>query len=187
MIEYIRGIIEDIGPDHVVIDFMGIGIKIFVPFSTIKELPPKGNITKLYTYLYVKEDGFQIFGFKRKEELELFEKLLTVSGVGPKGALSILSVVPIESFIKAVNSGDYKILTAAPGIGKKTAERVILELKYKVPKEVVVPKEDSLLNEALEALLALGYTKSEAIYALSDVNCESVEQAVKEALKKLAK
>lgn len=119
MIEYVRGIIEDIGQDYVVIDFMGIGIKVFVPFSTLKVLPSKGNITKLYTYLQVREDGFQIFGFKTKEELDLFEKLLSVSGVGPKGALSILSVVSIDNFVKAVNAGDYKALTVAPGIGKK--------------------------------------------------------------------
>lgn len=187
MIEYIRGMIEDIGQDYVVIDFMGIGIKVFVPFSTFKVLPSKGNITKLYTYLHMREDGFQIFGFKTKEELDLFEKLLSVSGVGPKGALSILSVVSIDNFVKAVNAGDYKALTIAPGIGKKTAERIILELKDKLPKEIVFEGDNNFSNEALEALLALGYTKSEAIYALADITCDSVEEAVKQALKKLMK
>ncbi|AIS52301.1 holliday junction ATP-dependent DNA helicase RuvA [Thermoanaerobacter kivui] len=187
MIEYIRGMIEDIGQDHVVIDFMGIGIKVFVPFSTLKVLPPKGNIVKLYTYLHVKEERFQIFGFKTKEELDLFEKLLFVNGVGPKGALSILSVISIDNFIKAVNAGDYKTIVTAPGIGRKTAERIILELKDKLPKEVAYEGENNFSNDVLEALLTLGYTKSEAIYALADVDCSNVEEAVKQALKKLMK
>ncbi|MBT1279954.1 Holliday junction branch migration protein RuvA [Thermoanaerobacter sp. CM-CNRG TB177] len=187
MIEYIRGMIEDIGQNYVIIDFMGIGIKVFVPFSTLKALPTRGNITKLYTYLHVREDGFQIFGFKTKEELDLFEKLLSVNGVGPKGALSILSVVPIDNFAKVVNTGDYKALTLVPGIGKKTAERIILELKDKLPKEIVFESDNNLSNEALEALLALGYSKSEAISALADITCNSVEETVKQALKKLMK
>ncbi|MGB9679347.1 MAG: Holliday junction branch migration protein RuvA [Thermoanaerobacteraceae bacterium] len=187
MIAYIKGAIEDIGTDFVIIDFMGIGIRVLAPFSTITKLPSKGNLIKLHTYFQVKEDGFVLYGFKTQEELDIFEKLITVSGVGPKAALSILSSISIDNFINAVNTGDYKTLTLAPGIGKKSAERIILELKDKLPKVFINLKEQDFTNDALDALISLGYSRNEALFALSEVNCSNVEDAVKQALKKLMK
>lgn len=185
MIAYIKGIIEDIGNDFIIIELMGIGIKLIAPFSTIRSLPPIGSTIKLHTHLHVKEEGFQIYGFITVEELYLFEKLLTISGVGPKAALSILSNIPIDKFINAISAGDYKVIEAAPGIGKKTAQRIILELKDKLHGITMNSSSPNVSNDAVEALISLGYTRSEAISALSGISCDNVEDAVRQALKKL--
>lgn len=187
MIAYIKGVIEDIGNDYIIVELMGIGIKLMAPFSTIRGLPPIGSIIKLHTHLHVKEDGFQIYGFRTMEELYLFEKLLTISGVGPKAALSILSNIPIDKFINAINVGDYKAIEAAPGIGRKTAERIILELKDKLSQALINGNCQYVSDDAVDALISLGYTRSEAISALSGISCDNVEDAVRQALKKLMK
>lgn len=187
MIAYIKGVIEDIGSDFLIIDLMGIGIKLKAPFSTIRCLPQIGSRIKLHIYLHVKEDGFQIYGFKTSEELDLFEKLIGINGVGPKAAISILSSIPIDKFINAVNIGDYKAIEAAPGIGKKTAERIILELKDRLPKMVVNGNISDISNDAVDALISLGYTRNEAVSVLSEINCNNIEEAVRQALKKLMK
>ena len=135
MIAYIKGVLEDIGVGSVVVDNNGVGYEISVPDNLVNELPAIGNEVKIYTYLHVREDVMQLFGFLEKSDVEMFCLLITVSGIGPKGALGILSVLTSEDLKFAILAGDAKTISSAPGIGKKTAEKTILELKDKVKLE----------------------------------------------------
>ena len=129
MYAYISGKLEGVAEDAVIIDNHGIGYQILVPSSTLDRLPSVGGEVKVYTYLQVREDAMVLFGFLTKEELELFKRLITVTGIGPKGALAILSTLSVDDLRFAILSGDAKAIAAAPGIGVKTAQRVILDLK----------------------------------------------------------
>ncbi|SNX52662.1 Holliday junction branch migration protein RuvA [Thermoanaerobacterium sp. RBIITD] len=187
MIAYIKGYIAEIGKDYVIIETSGIGFKIIVPFSTLRELPHIGETIKLHTYLHIKDDGFQIYGFLTNNEIDVFEKLVAVNGVGPKAAVSILSTITLDELYTAIKTGDYKIIEKSPGVGRKTAQRIILELKDKLINDAYNINGDDSSSDVLNALLSLGYTKQESLSALSGIDCTDAENALKQALKKLMK
>jgi len=182
-----------------VIDCGGVGYKLTISENTYYKLPQPPAKAKLYTYLSVKEDAMDLYGFYSLEELDTFKLLIGVSGIGPKAAMSILSQLTPEKLVLAIYSDDIKAISKANGIGQKTAQRVILELKDKVSREslssassepVNIPQGNkSVMADAQNALLVLGYTKSEAISALSGINTASMslEDVITAALKKLAK
>ena len=201
MISYIKGELTEVFEDTVVVETNGIGYNIRVPGSVLDRLPSVGSSVRIYTYLYVKEDAMNLFGFLSRDDLSVFKLLLNVSGIGPKGALAILSTIGPDDLRFAVLSEDVKTISSAPGIGAKTAKRLIIELKDKLKlaevfetalanKEKAPYENDVLLakNEAVEALVALGYASAQAMKAVQQVeNAEEKdsEQILKEALKKL--
>lgn len=201
MIGYVKGILEEIEEDCVIVDVNGLGIRILAGGALASQMMALGSEVKIYTYTYVKEDAFQLYGFISKDELSLFKKLITVSGIGPKGAASILSAFSAEDLRYAIYAGDIKTISKAPGIGKKTAERLVLELKDKVELDY---QADTLLGQladesmgnaepnnrrdAIEALTALGYSNMDAAKAVkqADPNADmDVEDILKAALKYL--
>ena len=197
MYEYIKGLVTEKKNDYIVIENNGIGFKLFCPLSTISSLQENIKDTKVYTHLYVREDNMSLFGFATTEEKFMFELLLTVSGVGPKASISMVSSISPSKFSLCVITGDAKTLTKAQGIGLKTAQRIILELKDKLKKENI--SEDMILDsqdevggsmkgnkeEAVGALLVLGYTYQEALKAVIKAYSDdkSLEDIVKDALK----
>ena len=201
MISYIKGELTEVFEDTVVVETNGIGYNIRVPGSVLDRLPSVGSSVWIYTYLYVKEDAMNLFGFLNRDDLSVFKLLLNVSGIGPKGALAILSTIGPDDLRFAVLSEDVKTISSAPGIGAKTAKRLIIELKDKLKlaevfetalanKEKASSENDVLLarNEAVEALVALGYASAQAMKAVQQVeNAEEKdsEQILKEDLKKL--
>ena len=193
MISYIKGIIEEVEEDKVIIDNNGIGYGIFMPQSSL-ELIGSGEELKIYTYLNVKEDAMQLYGFLSKEELNLFKKLIGVSGVGPKGGLSIITACPGDSLQMAIISGDAKAISKAQGIGAKTAQRIIIELKDKIDLEEVISTnpgeavaDTEVKSDAIEALIALGYSRTSAFNAVNNVDkiTDDVEELLKLALKNI--
>ena len=197
MFAYIKGSLEEKSSDYVVIDVGGIGYKIFMSSSAIAIMPECDNIVKVHTYYHVREDNISLYGFNTKEELKLFELLISVSGIGSKTAISMLSNITPSSFALAVITEDVKKLTELPGIGKKGAQRIILELKDKlkakeVEDEIKIEKpviNDESTEEAIAALQILGYTKKEIEQVLSKINMQNMttEDIIKNALKNLAK
>ena len=201
MYAYIKGILAEVNTDSIVIENQGIGYQVYVSLQALEELPAIGMEVKVYTYLHVREDAMVLFGFPDREDLKMFQMLLTVSGVGPKGALGILSALSGDDLRFAILSGDSKAISKAPGIGAKTAQRVILELKDKVSLEDAfetktahitggnVKVNGTVKNEAIQALVALGYSSSEAMKAVSQVEISQehkVEDVLKLALKHMA-
>lgn len=198
MIYSVNGTVEVIEPNLAVIDCGGVGYACRTTANTISQLKI-GEKAKLLTYLAIREDAAELFGFADTAELSCFKMLISVSGVGPKAALSILSGMTPQSFALCVASGDSKTLTNAPGIGKKTAERIVLELKDKVSKQdvaagvkgspiPVVAAASNTVAEAVSALMVLGYTNSEATNALSGLDPASpADELIKAGLKKLAR
>ncbi|MFO7294911.1 MAG: Holliday junction branch migration protein RuvA [Clostridia bacterium] len=198
MFSYLNGTLVEVGPQHVVLDVQGIGFYITVPSSVASKLPSRGSEVKLYVYLNVRQDGMELYGFLSREDKLLFEKLISVSGIGPKAAISMLSALSSTQLALAIATGDVKALSAAPGIGKKMAQRIILELREKIDKEVVESSpavNDEMMvaqgvqKEALQALMALGYQAVEAQRALDMVKGQAQDTAtlVKLALKALDK
>ena len=203
VISYIRGPLEEKREDSVVIEAGNIGYRIFIPPSLLGELPGLGEEVKIYTYFSVREDGMSLFGFLSKQDLEMFRQLIGVNGVGPKSALGILSALKPDVLRMAVLSGDAKAISKAPGVGAKTAQRIILDLKDKVKAEDVLFAGADLAEnrntdlsgmeeagkEAVEALTALGYSASEAQTAVKKVTIMenmTSEDVLKGALKYLA-
>lgn len=194
MIGFIKGTIEDIEEDRAVVDCNGIGYNIFMPSSVLANISI-GATVKIYTYLAVREDAMNLFGFLGKQDLDIFKKLITVSGIGPKGGLSIMSVMTADEVRMAIITGDHKAISKAPGVGAKTAMKVIVELKDKVNLEEVsfvsgaaAPVESNLQKEAVMALVALGYSEHESALAVKKVDgalYEDVETLIKEALRKM--
>lgn len=203
MISYIKGNLEIKTKGYIVVETAGIGYKIYMPESTISKLGNIGENVKIHTFMRVREDDVSLYGFITNEELRMFELLLSVSGIGAKGALTILSNVTPSSFAIAVISSDVNVLKKLPGIGPKTAQRVILELKDKLKKEQEIVPEDSnetnalqeaisddeKIAEAVSALQVLGYSRKEIADALAKVNMEqlSVEDIIRKGLGNLAK
>jgi Holliday junction DNA helicase RuvA len=201
MIAYVKGIIEDITIDNVVIDVGGIGYNVRISADTASSLPGIGEVVKIYTYTYVKEDAFLLYGFLSRNDLAMFKQCITVSGIGPKGALAILSVMDADSLRFAIMSDDTKAIAKAPGIGARTAQRLILELKDKIiiddtliNKEIAATAasnsgaESPQKREAVDALVALGYGQAESMKAVNSI--EGIENmdsgaVLKAALKKM--
>ncbi|MCM1307016.1 MAG: Holliday junction branch migration protein RuvA [Butyrivibrio sp.] len=200
MITYVKGELSEIYGNYIVVEAGGVGYEMMVPPSAAGALPPLGSSVKIYAYQYVKEDALDLYGFLSRDDLNIFKLLITVNGIGPKGALNILSVITPDELRLAVLSGDVKRIQSAPGIGAKTAQRLIIELKDKLSLEDVLTKgvsdgaqplrsENGPRDEAIEALVALGYSSAEAIRAVREVETDEDsdgEAVLKAALKKLA-
>ncbi len=203
MISFIRGKIAWITENTVVIDHQGIGYEVSVPASILMKQPRQGEEIFLYTYLQVREDGISLFGFESRDELKVFRMLIGVSGIGPKGAVGILSAVSVDNLRFAVLSEDEKTISKAPGIGTKTARKLILELKDKFKLEDafgqnILPESgqieetknarQQMIYEAIQALTALGFSRTEASRAVNAVELSeeiTADDLLKAALKKL--
>ena len=198
MISYIRGELISIEEEKVIVEVNGVGFGIFMPAQSMNLLPSIGEEVKLHTYMNVREDAMQLFGFLTKDDLKVFKLVIGVSGIGPKGGLSILSHLSPDELRFAVMSHDVKAISGAPGIGKKTAEKLIIELKDKLNMDdvlerisdtsdnAVVHASNQIQTEAVQALVALGYGNTEALRAVKKVEAQedaTVEEILKQALK----
>ena len=200
MFYYVNGTVDHLAPNLAVIDCVGVVYASRTNNNTLTRLK-KGETARLYTYLNVREDAMELYGFYSENELNCFQLLIGVSGVGPKAALSILSSSTPETLAMSIITGDEKALTVAPGIGKKIAQRVILELKDKLAKGQIAPGGESYggtgvtvipenkSSEAAAALAVLGYSTAEINIALKGIDLEalSLEEIIKQALKKMVK
>lgn len=203
MFAYIKGSLEMKFKDYLVIDVGGLGYKIFMSETAINTIGQIGDIVKVFTYYRVREDDISIYGFKTQEELRMFELLLSVSGVGAKSALSMLSCIEPSEFALAVISNNVKVLTQIPGIGNKSAQRIILELKDKLKAEQAeqtdsTPKTSTSksvieinnnVQEAISGLMVLGFARKDIEKAFEhlDVNSLSLEDLIKKGLVLLSK
>lgn len=202
MYAYIKGILTEITEDAIIIENQGIGYEIAVPGQVLDYLPSVGEEVKIYTYHYVREDAILLYGFLTKEDVRIFKMLIGVSGIGPKGALSILSVLSTDDLRFAILGDDAKAIAKAPGVGAKTAQRVIIELKDKLSLEDAFEQKLAnqaqkaelnpavgVKNEAILALTSLGYSQSEALKVLQGIEIspdDQVEDVLKMALKQMA-
>ena len=194
MFAYIKGSLEMKSSGYIVIDINGLGYKIFMSQNNIDSIGELHNIIRVFTYVKVREDDISIFGFKTQEELKMFELLISVSGVGAKSALVMLSCIEPSDFAIAVISNDVKVITNVPGIGNKSAQRIILELKDKLKEEQLEEKlKDSSkrlkdnsenINEAISGLMVLGYSKKDIEKAFEhlDIDNLSIEDLIKKGL-----
>ena len=205
MIAYVNGILESIEEGLAIVDVGGIGMNVFISGSTMDRMPGIGEAVKLYTYTSVKEDSFTLYGFLSRDELSLFKMLISVNGIGPKGGLSILSVMTPDDLRFAIMAGDAGTISKAPGVGKKTAERITLELRDKIKAteddmlrsssavtlDDLTGEASSARDEAVAALVALGYNSSDAMKAVRKVLAENdsasddTEMLLKLALKEI--
>lgn len=203
MISYIRGILDSFEEDKVIVDVGGVGYGIYMSGQDMARLTPAGSEVKIYTYLSVKEDAMKLYGFLTRDALQVFRLLIGVSGIGPKGGLGILSALTPDDLRFAVAAGDVKAVCKAPGIGKKTAEKLILELKDKLNLEDALSHDmpgggestelpahiGDAQNDAVQALVALGYGSTEALKAVRQVDWTEdmeTEDLLKQALKNMA-
>lgn len=197
MISYIRGLLVSKREESIIVECQQIGYEIFVPLSVLSQLPSSGNEVKIYTELYVREDIVKLYGFIAEEDIDIFKQLISVSGIGPKGALGILSTLTPEALKIAILTDNAELISQAKGIGKKTASKIILELKDKLKsisisdlKSYDHENTELLVNfdEAMLALTTLGYTQTEALAAIKQCNDRSsVTSIIKESLIYLAK
>ena len=195
MIAHVRGHLIVKTPQYAVIDVHGVGYKVFIPLSTFTKLPHEKDEIMLHTYTHVREDAMLLYGFLSAEERDFFTTLLTISGVGPKMGLNLLSGSSLSDLMKIVESEDAKRLSMIPGVGKKTAARIILELKEKIPMlsaaEGGIVMDHSIAADALSALVNLGYPRAQAYEAIRKVREHNreipIESLIKESLKTLAK
>ncbi len=207
MIRYLKGILAEAGETEIVVEVQGIGYAVNVPVSMMEQLPALGEEIKLYTYFSVREDAMQLFGFLNREDLQMYRLLISVNGIGPKAGLGMMGTLTGEDIRYAVMSEDAKTIAKAPGIGPKTAKKVILELKDKIDLEEMVADavgQDSLrtagasdkagagsqavVQDAIEALVVLGYPKTDAARAVRGVELAedmTVEELLKKSLKNL--
>lgn len=200
MIAYINGVLDTITENYIIVENNGIGYGILVPGSVAQVLPQPGNDVKIYTYMYVREDALQLYGFLTRDQLEMFQLLITVNGIGPKGALGILTVMDVDALRLAILSEDVKAIAKSPGVGAKTAGKLILELKDKCHLEDVFRESEDIgqanvsevdneaRNDAIQALVALGYSASEATAAVRKIQVTAdmtVEDILKLSLKNI--
>ncbi|MBU3111347.1 Holliday junction branch migration protein RuvA [Clostridium lacusfryxellense] len=197
MYEYIKGVYIGICKDYIVVDNNGMGYKIYTSGSTMAKMPKPGDSVLLYIKQIVREDFIGLYGFLTKDEIEMFSLVISINGVGSKAGLSLLSICSVSNLKYAIVSGDEKTLIRAPGIGKKIAQRLILELREKIHIEQSVSNslsqisgidiaEDRKIIEVLGALISLGYSEKEAEKAIKDINKEqSLENMIKDCLKYL--
>lgn len=201
MYAYIKGTVEAVEADRVIIENNNIGYNVYVPSGVMAGIGCIGQEVKLYTHLNVKEDAMTLFGFLTREDLELFRLLITVSGIGPKGAMGILGTLSADDLRFAIMAGDSKAISSAPGIGAKTAQKIIIELKDKLKPEDITSvsaaaplsgmsdTESDIVTDAAMALTALGYSQTDAMRAIRkcDISAEATaEELIKAALKKMA-
>ena len=196
MYAYLKGTVTDISDDNLVIDVHDVGYNVRISAGTAQCLPPIGEEIKIYTYTLVREDTFELYGFLTKDDLDMFKKLITVNSIGPKGGLSILSVMDSDTLRYAIISGDAKAISKAPGVGQRSAEKIILDLKGKIDMPISsgsghdssAPSVNGNVQETLEALISLGYSSSEALKAINkipDAGSMDVEKLLKAALKNI--
>ena len=199
MFAYIEGTIEEVAADAIVLDHQGIGYQIFLPVSDLERLVRGTHNVRVYTHFQVSENGVALFGFLTKEEKEMFGLLLSVNGVGPKAAISVLGSLTFDELRFAILSDDAKTIAKAPGIGPKSAKRIILDLKDKIDMEeaigirldngAAIHAEASVKNDTVAALVALGYSGTEALRAyqsIENVEALDTDAALKECLKRMA-
>ena len=195
MLSFIKGTIAEIGADYVVLENHGIGYLIYTAASVLDGLPSRGESVQMHTYMYVREDQLALYGFLTRDDLQIFKLLIGVSGIGPKGALGILSTISPNQFRFAVMAGDARAISKAPGIGPKTAQKLIIELKDKLKLEDVFETPDAAAadipdvsqgakKEAMMALVSLGYSETEAFRAMQKI--EASDSMDSETLLKLA-
>ena len=201
MISYVKGALAEKSGDRIVVEAGPVGLGIYVPLSVLEVLPPLGEEVKIYTYLQVREDDLSLYGFLNRQDLDMFRRLIGVNGIGPKGALGILSALSPDDLRLAILTGDAKAISKAPGVGAKTAQRLILDLKEKVSAEEMlasvadteertsVPLMQEAGREAATALVALGYSNLEASKAVKNVQITEdmdAEAVLRASLKYLA-
>ena len=201
MISYVKGALAEKSGDRIVVEAGPVGLGIYVPLSVLEVLPPLGEEVKIYTYLQVREDDLRLYGFLNRQDLDMFRRLIGVNGIGPKGALGILSALSPDDLRLAILTGDAKAISKAPGVGAKTAQRIILDLKDKVSAEEMlasvadteertsVPLMQEAGREAATALVALGYSNLEASKAVKNVQITEdmdAEAVLRASLKYLA-
>lgn len=201
MISYVKGVLADKSGDGIVVEAGPVGLGIHVPLSVLEALPALGEEVKIHTYLQVREDDLSLYGFLNQQDLEMFKQLIGVNGIGPKGALGVLSALKPDELRLAILTGDARAISKAPGVGGKTAQRIILDLKDRVSAEEIlsgmadqeertsIPLTKEAGREAMEALVALGYTTAEASKAVKNVEITDgmdAEAVLKASLKYLA-
>jgi len=201
VISYVKGALAEKSGDRIVVEAGPVGLGIYVPLSVLEVLPPLGEEVKIYTYLQVREDDLSLYGFLTRQDLDMFRRLIGVNGIGPKGALGILSALSPDDLRLAILTGDAKAISKAPGVGAKTAQRIILDLKDKVSAEEMlasvadtdertsVPLMQEAGREAATALVALGYSNLEASKAVKNVQITEdmdAEAVLRASLKYLA-
>lgn len=191
MYAFITGIIEEKGENVVVVNCNGVGYEIFASTNTLNALPQVGEVSTIYTYLHVREDAFALFGFATKEEKSLFLELITVSGIGAKSAIQVLSGTTLNGLLTAIITGDVKLISSIKGIGKKTAERIVLELKGKLGDsnlqtlsvgDLQAPVNNSLTEQATDLLTNMGLTRMEALNLVK--TCAGPEDTLEEIITK---
>ena len=197
MISYVKGILSEKFTDSVVVECGGFGVEIYVPEVLVKSLPAIGESVFIYTFFKVSEDALSLYGFLNRQDLDIFKKLISVSGIGAKTALGIMSVLDSFTLSQAIVSEDIKLISKAPGVGTKTAKRMILELKDKISTQDIIPREyvgeskiihTEAYDEVLAALVVLGYKEFDAgraIGLVEDYEDMDAESLLKQALKKL--
>lgn len=188
MIGTLRGILSIKRPEGIIVETCGVGYRVSVPLNVLSDLPDTGNKIFLYIYTYVKDDAIELYGFLDEKGKEVFKSLLKINGVGPKLALNILSSISVDDFLYAVESEDIGLLTRLPRVGRKTAQRIILDLKGRLPSGT--KKVDRVYEDTISALLNLGYKKLHAKEALEKVyqkGLQDIETLLKESLKYLNK
>lgn len=189
MIASLSGQIEAVNTNSVVVDVNGVGYMVYLPSNTVSIAGAPGDEIKLYTHLHVREDVLALYGFMTPEELKMFETLTTVSGIGPKLGLAMLSAMTVEQLMMAIAAGDANSLRQVPGIGKKTSERIVLELKDKIENEILTMPSSRATesnNDVIAALVSLGYSVSEAARAASAIPSDkdlTVQEKIKSALR----
>lgn len=200
MIAKITGILDSIDSKSIVLDVNGIGYQVFMPLSAFGRLPKTGEKLSVYTHHVVREDANDLYGFLTKEEKNLFSIILSVSGFGPKSAINLLSSFKIEQLVAAITKGNVDMLTSVPGIGLKSAQKLVIELKEKIGKAFAVqksdivkglPGEDPIFSDAISGLVALGYNPKEARSAIMNSGIDfskvkSVEDIIKHSLRSLS-
>ena len=201
MISFIKGRLYEVSEQSVVLETGGIGYRVQVSPQTIARLPRSGDEIKIHIYMHVKEDGIALYGFLSVEEIDMFNLLILVSGIGPKVALGVLGVMEPQQVMLAIVAEDIAVLSKAPGVGKKTAQRIVLDLRDRIKGRDVVGISDTLggqrrvsmgtneKQDAIDALISLGYSRGESVKAVMETALPGMnaEQVIKSALRKLAK
>lgn len=196
MIGYLKGVLVEKHPPSLIIDVNGVGYEVDAPMSTFYVLPESGSSLTLYTHLHVREDAHQLYGFASKAERSLFRELIRISGIGAKLALSVLSGISTDDFVATIQAGDVATLTRLPGIGKKTAERLVMEMRDRYGEAAILPgsgaaagKKPDPSQEAFSALVSLGYKPAEATRLLKAVSEPGMgsEELIRLALKSVVR